>query len=735
MSRGGVRGAGGWCCPEDGRHGPCRHLRAFAAEQRAAERLARAHELSSAGLQGLGVLLEAGDPWAQGVLEELLGPDDEAPRAPGADTEGSAVLAGLAPAGFTRTSALPAEESAAGELDAAAVSSAGSDDPVGTAAGVVVTADAVADSDAGAATVEAVTDADAGAAEAADDGAGAPDPEGFVGGGPAWSRALRRRVLEVFDPVVAGEGAASLGVGVGVLAGMRGGADLAAVLTGTEVSRLGRVAGIEVLAAHRRVQAWAAGRVALAAAGLAETATFFDHPRLAGPVDVTGEEIAMRLAVSRQEARTLVRVGQGLTRRFRDTAAALEAGVVDYAKAAAIVTTLQGSPVQVAVQVEARVLEEADGRTVAQVRRDLARALVEVDPQDAQERRVRARARRHVNHTRVLPDGMGSIYAVLPAEDCVQVDLTLDAIAHGAKNDGDARTIDQLRADALLALTHAALITGTTGTTGPPQTPSNADTGTGTGVPDVSDVNDASRTRTRTVDSSPTDGPPPDGPPAPSDDGTPGTPPDGPRADTGSGADSRAASASPPRVVPPGAVPGAAPPGVPVGVEFPPLHQLLLRSCERFTVPDIRVHVTVPLATTLPPEPPGGSEGTALPTTAIDDTGTGTCTGADGSASTGGSASTVGAEGTASTGSGTGAGAGGAEGGAGRTDADTDDADTGEGGGEVGEEAVPAAYLEGYGPITPDLARALAAGGTWRRLVTDPVTGTVTHLGRSVYRP
>ncbi|WP_425554622.1 hypothetical protein, partial [Georgenia daeguensis] len=280
MSRGGVRGAGGWCCPEDGRHGPCRHLRAFAAEQRAAERLARAHELSSAGLQGLGVLLEAGDPWAQGVLEELLGPDDEAPRAPGADAEGSAVLAGLAPAGFTRTSALPAVESAAAELDAAAGSSAGSDDPVGTAAGVVVTADAAADSDAGAVS-SASSDDPSGTGADLD-----ADAEGFVGGGPAWSRALRRRVSEVFDPAVAGGGVGGLGVGVGVLAGMRGGADLAAVLTGTEVSRLGRVAGVEVLAAHRRVQAWAAGRVALAAAGLAETATFFDHPRLAGPVDV-----------------------------------------------------------------------------------------------------------------------------------------------------------------------------------------------------------------------------------------------------------------------------------------------------------------------------------------------------------------------------------------------------------------------------------------------------------------
>ncbi|MCK6212767.1 13E12 repeat family protein, partial [Georgenia sp. EYE_87] len=599
-----------------------------------------------------------------------------------------------------RTSPLPAEDA---DADPDADRSSGTDRPSGTgtdgpagrppgtgdgsaaaedAAGTDHPSDAAADTDADAA---ADTDVDG-------------DGEGLVDGGPAWSRALRRRVSEVFDPAVADNGAGSLGVGVGVLAGMRGGADLAAVLARTDAATLDRVAGIEVLAAHRRVAAWAAGRAAVTAARLSHAARFFDHPRLAEPVDVTAEEIAMRLAVSRQEARKLVRVGEGLTRRFRDTAAALEAGVVDYPKAAAIVTTLAGSPVQVAVQVEAQVLEEADGRTVAQVRRDLTRALVEVDPQDAQDRRVRARARRHVNHTRVLPDGMGSIYAVLPAEDCVQVDLTLDAIAHGARNDGDARTIDQLRADALLALTHAALIAGTTG---PPDTPDATDTGV-PGVPGVPGV--------RSVVS-----PSAASPPGPADaigtvpTGATGTgagcapPGDAPSADERAGGGDRLDSPAPagaggsacsgagtgasPPAAPPGGVPGTA--GPPVGVEFPPLHELLLRSRERFTVPDIRVHVTVPLATTLPPEPPDGPEGTALPTRSDD--------GADG------------ADG------GVGAGSGAGE--------------------EVGGEPVPAAYLEGYGPITPDLARALAAGGTWRRLVTDPVTGTVTHLGRSVYRP
>ncbi|WP_248259467.1 DUF222 domain-containing protein, partial [Georgenia sp. EYE_87] len=447
------------------------------------------------------------------------------------------------------------------------------------------------------------------------------------------------------------------------------------------------------------MEAWAAGRAAATAARLSHAARFFDHPRLAEPVDVTAEEIAMRLAVSRQEARKLVRVGEGLTRRFRDTAAALDAGVVDYPKAAAIVTTLAGSPVQVAVQVEAQVLEEADGRTVAQVRRDLTKALVEVDPQDAEDRQVRARARRHVNHTRVLPDGMGSIYAVLPAEDCVQVDLTLDAIAHGARNDGDARTIDQLRADALLALTHAALIAGTTG---PPDTPDTTDApdATDTGVPGVPGVRG-------------TVTPPTVSPPA-----AEGSPPGSTPREI-AGGPGGAETAAPPAGAAPDDPPGAA--GLPVGVEYPPLHELLLRSRERFTVPDIRVHVTVPLATTLPPEPPDGPEGTALPTRSDD--GADGADGADGGTSDGGAG-----EGTTADDGSRGGAAESAEGGGG--------VGAGSGAGEeVGGEPVPAAYLEGYGPITPDLARALAAGGTWRRLITDPVTGTVTHLGRSVYRP
>ena len=43
--------------------------------------------------------------------------------------------------------------------------------------------------------------------------------------------------------------------------------------------------------------------------------------------------------------------------------------------------------------------------------------------------------------------------------------------------------------------------------------------------------------------------------------------------------------------------------------------------------------------------------------------------------------------------------------------------------------------LTGYGPITAQQARELAADGTWRRILTDPASGTVLDVDSSNYRP
>lgn len=45
------------------------------------------------------------------------------------------------------------------------------------------------------------------------------------------------------------------------------------------------------------------------------------------------------------------------------------------------------------------------------------------------------------------------------------------------------------------------------------------------------------------------------------------------------------------------------------------------------------------------------------------------------------------------------------------------------------------AELDGYGPVDAVTARALAVGGDWRRIVTDPASGAVLDVGRAHYRP
>ncbi len=45
------------------------------------------------------------------------------------------------------------------------------------------------------------------------------------------------------------------------------------------------------------------------------------------------------------------------------------------------------------------------------------------------------------------------------------------------------------------------------------------------------------------------------------------------------------------------------------------------------------------------------------------------------------------------------------------------------------------AELPGYGPLDPELARALAADNEWRRFLHDPITGQILDLGNSRYEP
>lgn len=332
-----------------------------------------------------------------------------------------------------------------------------------------------------------------------------------------------------------------------------------------------------------RVESWAHAHVTRLVAALARRADM--RPlwnRLAGPEpkqrSVAGETLAAALATSPFAANALVREATSYDTVLPGTADALAEGRIDAAKARAFVQRLSDQVPQIANAVESEVLPYAETHTVTEIRRKLDKTLIRTDPQDAVIRHRDARRNRLVTHPRALPDGMASMYMILPAVDAVRVDGVLERAARSAKSCGDTRTLDQLRVDGMRDLVVGSddpwPVTWTGG--GHDETTASGDGGTGSGNGNGSGTRSGSGKRQRR---------------------------------TRTGSQSRA-----------GMRPGA------------------------------EVLVTMPLSTLI--------------------------------------------------------------------GADNQPAD-----------------LAGYGPIDPITARTLAAGGVWRRLVHDDLTGTVLDVGRTRYRP
>jgi hypothetical protein len=353
------------------------------------------------------------------------------------------------------------------------------------------------------------------------------------------------------------------------------GPELADVFTRVDPADVTDLGLVELAAAAVRLLSWSHAVAARYAALLAQRESMNPAWSSAGGTprvsDVAGDELALRLAWSRRAAHRLVQHGRAFDRGMADTGDALARGRIDPVRAGIVADRLDAVALPVAWAVQDQVLAGVDRRTATQVRTDVERALLTVDPDEAAARVRHARSGRRVDRPRVLPDGMASWWAVLPAGEAIRMDRVLDGAARAARAAGDPRTLDQLRADGLcdlvLRTTCPAEIAGEPGVGG-----SNRDE---------------------------------------------------------QGADEPGADE-----------PGAREPGVgePVG-----------RTGDRRVRPVAQIRVTVPLSTLL-------------------------------------------------------------------------------GGSEPGE-------LAGYGPIDPVTARALAADGVWRRLVTDPLSGAVLDLGRTRYRP
>ena len=251
----------------------------------------------------------------------------------------------------------------------------------------------------------------------------------------------------------------------------------------------------ELAAACHRLAAWAAWGESLAAACLTACGELSGHPGQWGPdgrvSSVVGFEerrfnttclLSARLGVSRSRAGQIVDHGSTLMDMgFTPTEVMERCGVLDSAKASLVTRRLGDVPAPVALAVQERVLPQAPRRSVSQVGRDIERALMETDPTGHAERVRANQERRCVSRPRPAGEGMSQVRLLLPTMDALLLDATLDAIAASARACGEQRTPAQLRADAITAMTLSTLRTSQqTAYHRPTQAP-NDDTSGGTG--------------------------------------------------------------------------------------------------------------------------------------------------------------------------------------------------------------------------------------------------------------
>jgi uncharacterized protein DUF222 len=161
--------------------------------------------------------------------------------------------------------------------------------------------------------------------------------------------------------------------------------------------------------------------------------------------EFAADEVAVTLRWTRNRAWGKLRDAVAMTRDVPEVLGALEEGAVDEFTASVLTESVATLESEQAHAVTAYTLERAGTRNISELRRVIRRAVLKVDPDGAAKRRAVAREDRRVEFT-PQPDGMATLWALLPEREAVAIHQRLDAFAR-QRTPGDERTYDQRRAD------------------------------------------------------------------------------------------------------------------------------------------------------------------------------------------------------------------------------------------------------------------------------------------------
>ncbi|HHW84421.1 MAG TPA: DUF222 domain-containing protein [Actinomycetales bacterium] len=440
-----------------------------------------------------------------------------------------------------------------------------------------------------------------------------------------------------------------------------------------------------------------------------------------GYVNSAAEEIGLALGKPAPTVGRWLKAGKQVFGRLYATGEVLEAGKITAEKACVIAEALDKVDLDLAVAVQDAVLPDAPDRTAHEIKGEIARLLVELEPDRADERHRQARSGRYVSRLTRKADGMATFRVHLPADCAVTVATALNKAAEFALSQGDARTKAQLRADALATWGLDALTLGGTlaefavpevsvleelpglervggagAGSGTGAGSARAGSGAGAGGAPVGDVlfeltGDSAGAGTTAAGG---------GAQACGEmDASAGAQCDG-ETDARDASETEAGGASETEAQ------------REARREWKALARWKPRTISRMAIPPAKINITVPLevvARVLPDWEPTPS---VLPRVLSEVMGEDmdVATGEDVDVATGELAGGPVAGGQAPGGL--------AQGGllerTGRTEA---------------------AWLEGYGPLAPAVATLLSGGGTWRRIITDSRTGLPLDVGRAVYKP